>query len=394
MKRLLLLLAGAAMIGGISNDASAQHRFQQSPPSKSTPAQGKGPNAQPSKGTPSPSKPAPSKGNVMPNKPAPAPSKPAPSKGVVSPTPSQKPSTPPSNAQRPSQDKGNNTPPPSSGQRPNQNVGQTPPPSGGHQPAPGNGHTPPPSNGQKPNQNGGHTPHPGNGHTPPPSGGHQPAPNVGHTPPPGNGHTPPPGNGHTPPPPGGIHNNHHGQPHPHHGKAHYTRYNCNHLRVMEDRGTGLYGYLNNFGRWAIPPQYRYAKSFNHDAGLAVVRLANGLWGAINARGQVVIEFNFTSSMDVESAIRSILNGRYRGVDLWAARDHITNLYGYLDFFGQWYITPQFKYAKDPSNNGIAIVQFPYGRWGAIDRNGQIVIDPNYDSSSDVDIVIRSLGLYY
>ena len=161
---------------------------------------------------------------------------------------------------------------------------------------------------------------------------------------------------------------------------------------MEDRGTGLYGYLGNYGRWVIPPKFRYAKSFNHEAGLAVVRLSNGYWGAINARGQTVIQFNFTSSYDVESAIRSILKGRYRGIDLWNVYDSSRELWGYLDYFGNWYLAPQFRDARDMSDRGFAIVRFPHGGWGAIDRRGQIVIEPNFNYSSDVDSELRRMGL--
>lgn len=161
---------------------------------------------------------------------------------------------------------------------------------------------------------------------------------------------------------------------------------------MEDRGTGLYGYLGNYGRWVIPPKFRYAKSFNHEAGLAVVRLSNGYWGAINARGQTVIQFNFTSSLDVESAIRSILKGRYRGIDLWNVYDSSRELWGYLDYFGNWYLAPQFRDARDMSDRGFAIVRFRHGGWGAIDRRGQIVIEPNYNYWSDVDNELRRMGL--
>ena len=128
-------------------------------------------------------------------------------------------------------------------------------------------------------------------------------------------------------------------------------------------------------------------------GVAVVQLMNGAWGAINHSGQIVIQFNFASSMDVESAIRSHEKGRYRGIDLWEVYDPVTELWGYLDYYGEWYITPQFKYAKSMSDNGIAIVQYPHGGWGAINRKGQVVIEPNFNYSHDVDSALRNLRYY-
>lgn len=252
------------------------------------------------------------------------------------------------------------------------------------------------------NNKGHNAPQGGSQHKPSGNAQHKPQNNAQHKPQSGSQHkpqnnhpAPPPQNNHPAPPPSNVHHRpqgNHPPQHPHNERPRYSRYNSNHLRVMEDRGTGLYGYLGNYGRWVIPPKFRYAKSFNHEAGLAVVRLSNGYWGAINARGQTVIQFNFTSSLDVESAIRSILKGRYRGIDLWNVYDSSRELWGYLDYFGNWYLAPQFRDARDMSDRGFAIVRFRHGGWGAIDRRGQIVIEPNYNYWSDVDNELRRMGL--
>ena len=166
--------------------------------------------------------------------------------------------------------------------------------------------------------------------------------------------------------------------------------NPNHLKATEDRGTGLYGYLNEFGMWAIAPTYSYAKDFNCDLGLATVQLQGGRWGAIDVLGQTVIQFNFDSSYEVDSAMRSIIKGRYQGIDLWAMEDRGTGLWGYLDFYGNWYITPQFKYACSMSDEGFAVVQFSDGLWGAIDRSCRIIVQPNFTSRYDVDSALRTI----
>jgi hypothetical protein len=165
-----------------------------------------------------------------------------------------------------------------------------------------------------------------------------------------------------------------------------------HLKATEDPGTGLYGYLNSYGLWAIQPTFRSAKAFDTELGMAVVQLQNGYWGAINTLGATTILFNFTSWLDVDSALRSISKGRYRGIDLWEECDKATGLWGYLDYTGAWFIAPQYKSAKAMSDRGIAVVQFQDGRWGAIDRKGAIVIQPNFNSWLDVDSAIRNLHL--
>ena len=167
----------------------------------------------------------------------------------------------------------------------------------------------------------------------------------------------------------------------------------NQLQVAEDPGTGLYGYLNNFGAWVIRPTFRSARAFDSEVGFAVVQLTNGQWGAINRMGQTAIQFNFRSWLNVDSAIRSISKGRYRGIDLWETYDHATDLWGYLDYTGAWFIAPQYKSARAMSDRGVALVQFQDGRWGAINRNGQIVVQPNFNSWLDVDSALRNLRLY-
>ncbi len=161
------------------------------------------------------------------------------------------------------------------------------------------------------------------------------------------------------------------------------------LTATEDRGTGLYGYLNSYGTWAIAPTYSYAYNFT-SSGLAPVQLRNGHWGAINTLGQTVINFTFTSSSDVYSAIRSMENGRYQGIDLWVMQDPNSNLYGYVDYYGNWHLQPRYKYAYSMSDDGVAVVQFTNNRWGAIDRSGNIVVQPNFNSSSDVYSALRNL----
>lgn len=162
------------------------------------------------------------------------------------------------------------------------------------------------------------------------------------------------------------------------------------LTAQEDPGTGLYGYLNEYGVWVIAPAYEYAVDFNSDLGLAVVKPVNGRWGAINVYAQTVIQFNFRSRYDVEAAMRSIQKGRYLGIDLWEEQDAGTELWGYLDYYGNWYIQPQYWYAVSMNDQGLAIVQFPTELWGAIDRKNNIIIQPNFKSRYDAESALRSL----
>jgi hypothetical protein len=65
------------------------------------------------------------------------------------------------------------------------------------------------------------------------------------------------------------------------------------LTPTEDRATGLYGYLNDFGLWAISPQYKSAQRFSD--GMARVQVGSR-YGTINPLGQWVIQPVFFSAV--------------------------------------------------------------------------------------------------
>ena len=162
------------------------------------------------------------------------------------------------------------------------------------------------------------------------------------------------------------------------------------LTVTEDPGTGLYGYLNNFGTWAIPPTYRYAGDFDSDLGLAVVSVSSGRFGAIDVMANTVIDFNFDSSYEVREAISAIKKGRYLGIELWPMEDKATELYGYLDHYGNWFIAPQYLYTTDFNDEGYAVVQFGEKQWGAIDRSNKVVIQHNFTGRYDAQSALNRL----
>lgn len=76
------------------------------------------------------------------------------------------------------------------------------------------------------------------------------------------------------------------------------------LWYAEDPQTELYGFLNHFGAWHIEPQYEDVSSFDSD-GFAAAKPVGGRWGIINRQNQWVIQPNFSSRYDAESALRRL-----------------------------------------------------------------------------------------
>lgn len=159
------------------------------------------------------------------------------------------------------------------------------------------------------------------------------------------------------------------------------------LTPMRDNMTGLYGYVNSYKRWVIKPQFNSANYFYN--GLARVEKGR-YYGAINTSGKWIVKPAFDAIHNCEAAIRSIVNGRSVGEELWAAKDPARGLYGYLNHFGEWHIKPQFESISNFDHRGLAIVKVPYRGWGAINRSGKWIVKPGFAYEHDVRSALARL----
>lgn len=127
------------------------------------------------------------------------------------------------------------------------------------------------------------------------------------------------------------------------------------------------------------------------AGLGGFPLYSGSYGSQAASRLTPVENPvFEHSYDVDNAITSMEKGRLRGIDLWETCDSKSGLYGYLDYYGNWFIKPQYYNARGFNDEGFAVVEVGRNRWGAIDRNNRIVIQPNFKASYEVENALRRL----
>ncbi len=170
-----------------------------------------------------------------------------------------------------------------------------------------------------------------------------------------------------------------------------VRHAGHHCTPAEDPATGLYGYINDLGMWVIPPKFDAVQNFG-SSGLARVRVGNR-YGAIDPTGQWVIPAVFSTSSNATAAIQSLAKGRLPGIELWAERDPATGLFGYLDHYGRWAIAPQYRNCGTFGQQGIAVIQIEDGHWGAIDRQGAMVVQPRFNNASDVRNAVQRLGRY-
>ena len=145
------------------------------------------------------------------------------------------------------------------------------------------------------------------------------------------------------------------------------------LHPMEQ--DGLWGYVNDDGRFMIKPRYLIAMDFTQ-GGIAAVVDEQG-WVYINRQGEHLIRpFIFDNGPDYfhEGLARFIKN----------------SMMGFFDIHGQVVIEPGYDFAS-PFSEGLAVVcmgcrvrqldehfTVEGGRYGFIDRKGSLVIPVIYD----------------
>lgn len=153
------------------------------------------------------------------------------------------------------------------------------------------------------------------------------------------------------------------------------------------------GFINQKGKLAIDTIYNSASGFSEN--LCAVRKDNK-WGYINTKGEIVIPFQYSKAKNFNegrAAVSVATNKSYTEEDYYFSKDK----WGVIDTKGTYIVSPTYQNIVDYSN-GVAAVQkdgfysntftdnfdSPYefgsaGKWGLIDLNGKIVIEPNYGS---------------
>jgi len=168
------------------------------------------------------------------------------------------------------------------------------------------------------------------------------------------------------------------------------------LLWVRDGETGLFGYLDRNGAYAIAPQFDDARSFSN--GLACVMIIDNhydeKWGLINRQGEIIIDIKYDEIYDVKSypiPVRAGANWHYlddqgqvvitlateraEPFSQGLARVGSKAKEGFIDGTGAWVIEPKFRQAWD-FHQGLAAVCLE-GAWGFINTTGEFVIKPKH-----------------
>ncbi len=139
-----------------------------------------------------------------------------------------------------------------------------------------------------------------------------------------------------------------------------------------------WGFVNYYGQWKTEPCYEGAGRYIGDDPMSFAPVKqDGRWGCIDAKGILIINNIFESQDDATEAGRQWIVGRY--YDTWrmsVSDPKNPKQWGVADYLGRWVVQPQYQMVRQYPNghNYIYTQAKSRGRWGNIDRNGNVISD--------------------
>jgi len=146
--------------------------------------------------------------------------------------------------------------------------------------------------------------------------------------------------------------------------------------AVQDRESGLFGYIDRSGDFAISPRFDLAWDF---AGARALVKKGDKYGYIDQSGEFVVEPRFDEAWDFSEGLAAVETG---------------GRVGYIDESGGTVIEPRFIDAGSFSEGRAWFFTEENGvkKWGFIDKEGEIVIEPVFDWAFDFSNGRALIGL--
>ena len=164
---------------------------------------------------------------------------------------------------------------------------------------------------------------------------------------------------------------------------------------------GKYGYINTKGEFVVEPEFEDAGAFTSD-GYAKVKL-DGKWGYIDRNGEFIAEPAYDYARDFSGGYAVVKIGELWGIidsdgeyivdpahgydsigyfQNGAAAVEKDGFCGFVNGKGVEFVAPRYKKVSHFAKNGLAPVVLENGKYGYINLDGEIVIEPIFDAHVD------------
>ena len=148
--------------------------------------------------------------------------------------------------------------------------------------------------------------------------------------------------------------------------------------------TGLWGFVDYLGRWAVQPLYSDQRPFGEDNNYQYTQVKQeGRWGNIDRDGNIISSMIFLSQDDAAYALRMFEHGK--GLEDWRlpCTNPADGLWGWVDWSGDWQITPIFEAVSNFANDtGLFATAKLDGYWMAISDTGEYLSRNVFTLSSE------------
>ncbi len=146
-------------------------------------------------------------------------------------------------------------------------------------------------------------------------------------------------------------------------KGKFTKARCFSDQVAAVKKKGKYGFMDRFGEIKIDFEYDFARSFSN--GMASVKKGDN-WGYIDTSGEFVVPLEYDLGID------RVVSFKFNDLGLAPVRTH-DGKYGLVDRTGQIVFKPELEMIRRFSE-GLASVKYQ-GKWGYLNPEGRFYIKP-------------------
>ena len=162
------------------------------------------------------------------------------------------------------------------------------------------------------------------------------------------------------------------------------------LFPAQNPADGKWGFVDYYGSWKFEPVFDGAGTFVGDEPMSFATVKqDGRWGCIDRKGVMVIAAVFMQQDHAEMAGYQWIHGLHYDTWRYPTRSKDNGLWGYVNYLGRWVVAPEYEDYDffGPDHNYIYAQVKQNGRWGSIDRNGNVVSKCIFYTMQDADYAL-------